>query len=193
MSAVLLSHQACRHEFPTVGACSNSAFVKSALSQVLQYWALSCLAFIGDADRRKQKKKKKKAERALRCVILLLNRSSRQKRRNRWSSERSCFLSTGSAARLSGWEVWGSVSIPAGPASFWCFCAWKITHWVPLLYPPLLLLPLSVGDCSVADTYCIKRVTRGCTPAADARWISCALHLFRLSRRTLRWFQGTVF
>lgn len=91
MSAVLLSHQACRHEFPTVGACSNSAFVKSASSQVLQYWALSCLAFIGDADRRKQKTKKKKAERTLRCVILLLNRSSRQKRRNRWSSERSCF------------------------------------------------------------------------------------------------------
>lgn len=124
MSAVLLSHQACRHEFPTVGACSNSAFVKSASSQVLQYWALSCLAFIGDADRRKQKtKQNKKAERTLRCVILLLNRSSRQKRRNRWSSERSCFLSTGSAARLSGWEVRGSISIPAGPASFWCFCA----------------------------------------------------------------------
>lgn len=137
MSAVFLSYQACRHKFPTVAACSNSAFVKYASSQVLQYWALSCLAFIGNADGRKQKKPT--TQNSQMCDFTSKD-PLRQKSRNRWSSEveeRCCFVSTGSAARLSGWEVWGSVSIPAGPASF---CSWKITHWVPLLYP-LLLLP----------------------------------------------------
>lgn len=192
MSAVLLSHQGCRPKFPTVAACSNSAFVKYASSQVLQYWVLPCLAFIGDADRRKEEKK----EWMFRCVILLLNESSRQKFTNRWSSVFKEHRFTGWAGKLGRVGSLGLRLHSCRTRSVWCFCAWKITHWVPLLYPlllPLPHLPLSVGNGSVADTYYIKHVRWGDVHPQQMHAESLVRYTYFSCPVEHRWFQGTVF
>lgn len=150
-------------------------FCRITSSQVLQYSAaLSCLTFITDNDRKTQPRHSNV------WYYFLIDPCDRNTETSdlelRSTDVVLCFHRLCSwTARLTEGEVWGSISIPAGPVSFWCICTWKIIHWVPLLL-------LSVWDCSVADTYYIKYVSWGrssssrCTVNqrfATPFWLSC--------------------